>query len=290
MSQLIANAFLSASIYALIGTGFSLIYRTSRFFHFAHGLVCAAGAYAGFFFAAELKVPLLISIVIGVAVAVILGWLMEVVVYRPLRFRGSSSLVMLLASLGVYIIGQNAISLLFGDDTKILRTAISRSFNIFGARMTSIQIIILLVSGLSLTALIIILRTTKVGVIVRAVASDPELAVVTGVDINRARVWAMALGSALAAVAGILIGLDVNLVPTMGMHALLMSVVAVIIGGIDRTFGAVVGAIFVGLLQHLGVWKLPTQWQDLIVFTALMAFLLIRPQGFLGRPLLKTIV
>src|SRR5690348_2142953 len=103
MSQLIANAFLSASIYALIGTGFSLVYRTGRFFHFAHGLICTVGAYAAFVFAIQLKLPFMISIAIAIAFAIGVGLLMEVGIYRPLRIRGSSPLILLLASLGVYI-------------------------------------------------------------------------------------------------------------------------------------------------------------------------------------------
>jgi branched-chain amino acid transport system permease protein len=290
MNQLIANALLAASIYALIGTGFSLIYRTSRFFHFAHGLVCAAGAYASLVFAIEFKLPLFISSILAIAVAISIGLLIEIGIYRPLRSKKSSSLILLLASLGIYIVGQNVISLVFGDDTKILRPVISRSFSVLGAKITAVQFGILVTSVLVLCALVVLMKVSKFGLIIRAVSADHDLARTVGVDVNHAIAWSMALGSGLAGLAGILIALDVNLVPTMGMHSLLMSVVAVIVGGIERTVGAIVGALLVGLLQHFGVWQLPTQWQDLIVFSALIVFLLLRPQGFLGRPLAKATV
>jgi branched-chain amino acid transport system permease protein len=253
-------------------------------------LVCAAGAYASFLFTVQLRLPIFISSILAIAVAILIGLLMEIGIYRPLRKARSSSLILLLASLGIYIVGQNIISLLFGDDTKVLRPIISRSFTVLGAKITAVQVCILGTSVIVLGTLIILLKITKLGLIIRAVSSDRDLATTVGVDADHAIAWSMALGSALAALAGILIALDVNLVPTMGMHPLLMSVVAVIVGGIERTVGAIVGALFVGLLQHIGVWQLPTQWQDFIVFSSLILFLLLRPQGFLGRPLSTTTV
>src|SRR6266571_1153649 len=120
MQQLFANALFSACIYALVGVGFSLVYKCGRFFHFAHGVVVTLGAYSCFVFAEHLTFPLAIAVPCGIVLATIAGCFIELGVYRPLRHSGSTPLGLLLASLGVYILLQNAISLIFGNETKVL--------------------------------------------------------------------------------------------------------------------------------------------------------------------------
>jgi len=120
--QLFVNGIIAASIYALVGLGFALIYNTTRFFHFAHGVVYAAGAYLAYTFSVLLGLPLIISIILAVGLTTLIGMLMEISIYRPLRRRGASSLILLIASLGIYIVLQNVISLIFGDDTKTIRS------------------------------------------------------------------------------------------------------------------------------------------------------------------------
>ena len=124
----------------------------------------------------------------------------------------------------------------------------------------------------------------------RAVSNDVELAKISGIDSDRIILWSFILGSALAGVAGILVALDVDMTPTMGMNALMMGVVAMIIGGVGSILGVAFGAILLGLAQHLGVWKISSQWQDAIAFIILFLFLLIRPQGFMGRKVKKVTI
>ena len=190
----------------------------------------------------------------------------------------------------MYIVLQNLISLGFGDDTKILRVGAGAiGFSVLGARVTGVQVVIVAVSTGVLLALGALLKLTRLGRMMRAVSNDPELARSVGIEVQTVLLWAAALGSFLAGAGGVLVALDVNMVPTMGMRILLMSVVAVVIGGEDIT-GVMLGALLVAFVQHLGVWRLPTQWQDTIVFSALILFLLFRPQGFLGRPARKASV
>ena len=121
----------------------------------------------------------------------------------------------------------------------------------------------------------------------RAVANDPELASVSGIDSGKVILLTFALGSALAGVAGILVAFDVDMIPTMGMNALMMGVVAVIIGGVGSIPGIALGSLLLGMAQHLGVWFISSQWQDAIAFAILLIFLLFRPQGFLGKKIKK---
>lgn len=290
LPQLLVNGLIAGSIYALVALGFGLIYATTRFFHFAHGAVYAVGAYLAYS-GWLLGLSLYISFPLAVLGAAILGALLEIGVYRPLRKKGASSLILLLASLGLFIVIQNLISLIFGDDTKTIRSgAVTEGLPLFGARITPIQITIIVVSGLLLALCSVFVKKTKIGKAMRAVANDPELARVVGIEADQVILFTFVLGSALAAVAAILISLDTDMTPMMGFYALLMGVVAVIAGGIGSIPGAALGGLLVGMAQHLGVWKIPTQWQDTIVFLILIFFLLFRPQGFLGKVVKKAAV
>lgn len=286
LEQLIVNGLIAGSIYALIALGFSLIYGVCRFFHFAHGAVITCAGYLAFAFSQHLGVPLGISIAISILLCALIGMLMEWGVYRPLRAKHASNLMLLVASLGIYIVIQNTVSLIFGNDVHVL-TAASQSLKIplFEARITIIQVIILAVTGFLYWSTGLFMRRSQTGKVMRAVASDPDLAPAVGIDANLTILMVFALGSGLAAVTGICISFNTVLTPTMGFNALLMGVVAAIIGGIGSLPGALLGGLFVGLVQPFTVWKLPSQWQDTIVFALLIFFLLLRPQGILGRPL-----
>ena len=288
INQLIVNGIIAGSVYTLVAVGFAVIYRTVKFFHFAHGVVFTAGAYFVYFFKAWLGWPDIVAISASTALCAVLGILIETSVYRPLRHKGSSSLILLLASLGIYIVLQNIISMIFGDDIKTIRSGIIKEgINILGARITPVQITIIIVSLLLVASCFLFLKYTKVGQAMRAVANDPELANMSGIETDRVIFFTFAIGSALAGIAGILVALDVDMTPTMGMNALMMGVVAVIIGGVGSIPGVALGALLLGMAQHLGVWKISSQWQDAIAFVILLIFLLFRPQGFLGKKVKK---
>jgi len=246
------------------------------------------GAYSAFLLVSWLKVPLLISIPIAIASAALIGCSLDFIVFAPLRRKGNSPLVLLLASLGIYIVLQNLISLFFGDDIKTIRPGVVKEGIAFlGARITTIQICIVSTSIVVLIAVVVLLRASKVGRAMRAISNDPELARVSGIDSDRVILLTFAFGSALAGLAGILVALDVDMTPTMGMNALMMGVVAVVIGGIGSIPGVALGAMLLGIAQHLGVWKISSQWQDAIAFVILLAFLVIKPEGFMGKKIRK---
>lgn len=286
--QVLVNGIISGSVYLLLALGFSLILSSARFFHFAHGIVFTAGAYFTYVFAVWLAYPLIPSLLVAIGLCVGLGCLLEMFVYAPLRRRHASSLVLMLVSLGCYILLHNTISLVFGEGTKTLFPgAVERGLGFFGARITPIQVGSCLVSLVLSLATALALKTTRVGKVLRAVASDQILAAVCGVGVDRAILCTFAFGSALAGMAGILLALDVSMTPTMGMRALMMAVVATIVGGVGSISGAALGALLLGLAQHVGAWKLGSQWQDTIAFFILIVFLLVRPQGVMGKGLRK---
>ena len=289
--QFLINGFVAGAGYSLTALSFVLIFVPTRFFNFAHGMVFTCGAYFAYTCYALLKLPLWIAIPLATVMSALLGCVLEVGVYRSLRRRGAPKLVLLLASLGLYIILQNITSFRFGDDANRLRSDdVAQSIVIFGAYITPVQIWMVVASIASFAVVGAILKFTSFGKQLRAVASDAELARVQGIDADRVILGAFALGSALAGLAAILTALDVDMTPTMGLNALVMGIVAMIVGGISSIPGTLLGGLLLGLAQHLGVWKIGSEWQDAIAFAVLIIFLLLRPNGILGQPLVKAAV
>lgn len=289
--QIVANILVGSGTVVLLAVGFSLIFATARFFHFAHGATFAWGAYFAYFLTSTLRLPMVVSATLSVALCALLGCLMELSVYRPLRRRGAAPLVLLLASLGLYIALQNTIPLFFGHDTKVIRSSrIEQGVNVFGAMVTPVQVAIVLASIALVAATALFLRRTRTGIAIRAVANDPELASVSGVASERVMVWTFAVGSALAGVAGILVALDVDMTPTMGMNALMLAVVAVLIGGRGSFVGIALGALLLTAAQVCASLVLGAQWQEPIAFALLLAFLLVRPRGLFGVSSTQTVV
>lgn len=288
ISQIILNGILAGSVYALVALGFSIIYSTVRFFHFAHGAVYTAGAYFAYLLFVLNKWPFAVAVAAAVVLAALLGVAIEFFIYKPIKRQRASGTILLIASLGVFIVLQNLISLFFGDDTKTIRSGEVRvGLNVLEARITLVQIAIILTSLVLFALTAIILKRSKIGKALRAVANDPELAVVAGLDKDKIIYFTYFVGSALAAFAAILISLDIDMTPLMGFQAMLYGVVAVVIGGLGNTLGAYFGGLLLGLAQHLGVWYISSKWQDAIAFVILILFLLFRPQGFFGKKIRK---
>lgn len=288
MNQLIANILISALLYLLITVSFSLIYYTTKFFHLAHAVIIAYGAYFTFLFANQLSLPFAISIIAAIAMAVCIGLLCEILFYRSMRKRNAPALAYLIASIGLYTVLQNCISLFFGDDTKIIRTGeITVGNEIFGAYITDIQIITIFVSIALFIAVNLFLQFTSVGKSIRAVSSNPELCNIYGISSNRVILLAFGIGSALAAAAGILSAMDTNMTPTFGFNLLLYGVVVMIIGGVGSTRGLIAGALLVATAQHLAAYYIDTKWMDAVAYIILILFLIWKPLGFSGVRLRK---
>ena len=195
IEQLLLNALLAGSIYILIAVSFSLIYQTTRFFHFAHAVVFTFGAYFTYLFYKLLGLPLVIAIPIAVGLSSLLGCGMEIGIYRNLRKKNASPMVLLLASLGLYIVLQNLISMMFGDDTKSIRSGVVKEgLDVLGARITPIQIVIMITSIFLVIVVAVWLKKSKMGKAMRAVADDAELALISGIDSDRVILWTFGIG------------------------------------------------------------------------------------------------
>lgn len=283
VQQLILNGIIAGSIYALIAMSFTVIYRTVRFFHLAHGAVYTAGAYFAYTLIILLKLNFILSFLLSIVLAGILGIGIDRLVYYPLRKQNASNLIFLLASFGVFIFLQNLIQLIYGAQILTIRTGPVKEGHYFlGAVITNIQITILLVSVILMILLWLFIQRTKLGKAMRAVSDDHVAANVVGINPEKIILISFAIGSALAGAAGILISYETNIEPTMGFSAILKGIIASIIGGIGSIPGAVLGGFFLGLAENLGIWKIQSGWKDAISFVILIIFLLIKPQGIFG--------
>ena len=292
IQQLLLNGIIAGSIYALVALSFTVIYRTVKFFHFAHGIVYTAGAYLTYsVISSQLSgtsgqasvVNWVVAAVAGIIGASVLGVVIDKAVYHPLRQRKASNLILLLASFGVFIFIENLIAMIYGNQILTLRTGpIREGYHIGNAIITQIQVCILAVSCLLMLSLWWFIQRTKLGKAMRAVSDDPIASSVVGINPEQTILTSFAIGSALAGAAGILISLETNIEPTMGFTAILKGIIASIIGGIGNIPGAMFGGFFLGIAENLGIWKISAGWKDCIAFVILIIFLLIRPWGFLG--------
>ena len=286
--QFFYNIIISLSLYLLISNSFLLIYLTTKFFHLAHAVTITIGAYLTFLFSIQLGFSLWFAIPTAILGTVLISVITEIIIYKPLRKRSTSSWKMLIASLGMYVVLQNLISLIWGDDTKSIRTwSFKTGHNFYGAYVTDVQIITIIVSIILFISVFLFLRFTLLGKQIRAVSSNEELSNIFGISSDRVILWGFIIGSTLAAIAGILIALDTDMTPTMGFHVLLYAVVAMIIGGVGSNKGLIGGALLLATAQHLSAYYIDSKWMDATAYIILILFLIWKPLGFSGKRLKK---
>ncbi len=281
--QLLFNGLIAGSIYALIASGFSLIYSATRFVHFAHGSVAAIGAYILFFSFTVSGMPFWLAVILSIVGTALFGVLFFGILYRPLMKRGSSNAILLIAGLGLMIFVDNMLLLMFGADVKTIGAIeVQKGVEIFGAIVTPLQIGIFCTSVVLLILLQLFVKKTTFGKKMLAVADNPYLADISGINATRIQYAGFAIGSAMAGVAGILIGLEQNVEPLMGTPLIIKGFTGAIIGGVTSIPGSVLGSYLLGLVENFGIWFLPSGYKDAIAFMLLLLFLLFRPQGILG--------
>ncbi|HEY1757099.1 MAG TPA: branched-chain amino acid ABC transporter permease [Bryobacteraceae bacterium] len=282
--QLLINGLIAGSALGLLAASFAIIYQTARFFHFAHASIYTLAAYLTYLFSRTLGLPFVVSIAASVSLTALAGWLLYVTTYLPIARRNASSTSLLLVSLGLMVALQNIIAMAFGSELKTLPyQPVGRAISIGSALITWVQITSIACSLATLVVLAALLRFTRIGLSLRSVADNAELALIIGVEPYKVTAFAFALGSALAGVSSVLASFDTGLTPTMGFNALLMAVVAVVIGGVGSIPGALLGGLGIGMIRNLAVAAIPTAWIDSLVFVILIGFLLLRPHGMLGE-------
>ncbi len=281
--QLAINGLIAGSIYALVACGFSLIYATNRFMHFAHGSSVVVAAYALFTLFSTFQVPFWLACILTIMIAGLFGLLVNHIIYMPLQKKKSSNVVLLIASVGVMILMENSILLAFGAETKTIGY-ITETTNIQGggAIITPLQIVLVGVSLLLFFLLYIIMKKTTVGRNMRAVADNKDLAKIMGINTRHVADYSFIIGSALAGIAGILIALEQNINPLMGTKLMIKGFTGAVIGGMSSVPASIIGSFILGIAENMGIWYLPSRYKDAIAFGLLFLFLLFKPSGLFG--------
>lgn len=291
MTALLFDIIISASVFMLLGLSFVVIYRIGGILHFAHSISITFGAYITYFISIQQNLPLALAVIISIIAGVALMLLVNQFIYNPLQKRKLESWQMLIASLGVYVVLQNVVSMLWGDSTLSFRTwAVKAGHQFMGAYITDVQIITIVASVGLLVLSWLFLEKTSIGQKIKAVSSNPELSGILGISKNKAVVWSFVIGSGLAACAGILIAADTDMTPTMGFNWLLYAVVAMIIGGLGKMRYLLLGSLLLATAQHLSAYYLDNKWMNATAFVILIVFLYIKPYGFSGQRIKKATI
>ncbi len=283
MLQLFELGLVAGSLYALMASGFSLIYTTNRFVHLAHGAVMTAGAYVFATLIAWNKIPFIFIPLLTMIAAGLVGVGIYETVYAPLRKQRASKTVLLIASLGVMIGLVGLIQMVFGPDVKtVFIPWFSQSWLIGSVVVTHLHALIIL-TALCVTLLVYLgMKYTKTGWLLRAVADNPELAKTTGIPVHRLEALSMLLGSSLAGIAAMGYALLGVVEPNMGVGAAVKGFTGAVIGGTAFVPGAAFGGLLVGLVENVGQYWLPSGYKDAITFIVLLVFLVWRPKGIFG--------
>lgn len=280
--QIFANGLISGLVLALLATGFCLVYLPTRVF---------AVSLAGLYVLAPYTVLQARSwgwgwptaVVLALSLTVVLALAAERFNHRTLVRRGAGDAGHLIASMGLYIVMVQAVALIWGNETRMLRTGIDATWTGFGVTLTWAQLI---AGGVSLAVVSFIyfwLRLSRLGLQLRALADNPIQLALFGYNTDALRLLASALAGALAGMAGLLTAYDLGFDPHGGLHALLLAVVAVIIGGRHSFLAPIIGGLLLGVLRSQVVWLWSARWQEAATFLVLVLVLFLRPKGLLGR-------
>jgi branched-chain amino acid transport system permease protein len=280
LGQTVIGGLSMGCVYALVALGFSLVYRAMGLVNFAHGDIFMIGAYFGVVFFMRLHLPFVAAFVLGVAATGLLGAGFERVL-RPLEDR--DLMLMLLGTLGIGIVLDNVAQLVWGTEGVSVPVPIrDRPWHVAGIAVMPYTLVMVLVAAALLAGLYLFLERTAVGTALRASAQDREVAMAMGINVHRCNMLAFAVGSALAAAAGILVGPVLYVNPTMGASVGIKGFAAAILGGFGNLPGAVVGGLLFGLIEGLAASQ-NSAYSEIIAFLVFTVVLVVRPTGLLGE-------
>ena len=278
IAQFIVNGIIAGSTYALVAIGLTMIFGILGFINFSHGELVMLGAYFTFAFM-TFGLDLLLSALLSITLVAIVGVVIDIAVYKPLRKKQVDSLSLLIASIGVSIILQSLAQLYWGHDIKVFDLPAVMPIEIFGANITPIQIIMIIVSAASMVLLFAFLNMTRIGTAIRATSDNRDMAQIVGIDNDRVIIVLWVIGAAFAAIGGILIGINTNLQIGMGLMILLKALTAIIMGGVGNIRGALIGGMVIGLAENLALIEITPQYRDVVAFTLMILLLLFKPEG-----------
>ena len=283
LSYLISGINLGA-VYAIIALGYTMVYGIAKMLNFAHGDVIMVGGYISFLCMMNLNLNPILAIIIAMAVCTVLGILIENFAYRPLR--QASSLAVLITAIGVSYLLQNTALLIWGANPKSYNAVVSGTIMLFDGELPipTTALVTILVCIVIMVALTLFTSKTKMGKAMRACSEDKGAAQLMGINVNKTISTTFAIGSALAAIAGVLLCSSYpTLQPTTGSMPGIKAFTAAVFGGIGSIPGAFLGGMLLGIIESFSKAYISTQLANAIVFSVLIIVLLVRPSGLLGK-------
>ncbi len=282
MQQLI-NGLSLGSVYALLALGYTMVYGVIKLINFAHGDVYMLGAFWGYYVIRFWHVNFFIALVSAMVLTAVCGVVIEFLAYRPLRH--APRITALITAIGVSYFLENIMSYFFGASARNFPQVIKvHNYHLGGFSVSNVQVLILVTALVLMVALQLIIKQTKMGKAMRAVAVDPDAAELMGINPNHVISFTFALGSALAGAGGVLIGLYYNSIdPLMGMTPGIKAFVAAVVGGIGSIPGASIGGFLIGILETMVQAIGLSAYKDAAVYIVLIIILLVMPSGIFGK-------
>ena len=281
LSYLISGISLG-SVYAIIALGYTMVYGIAKMLNFAHGDVIMVGGYVSLLAMSALGLPWWLGVLLAMAACTVLGVIIEGLAYKPLR--AAPSLAVLITAIGVSYFLQNAAQLLWGASPKSYTPIVGGSVSLGGLTISGISLLTIAMCVVIMVGLTLFTSKSKMGKAMRACSEDKGAAQLMGINVNRTISLTFAIGSALAAIAGVLLcSFNTSLMPTTGSMPGIKAFTAAVFGGIGSIPGAFLGGMLLGIIESLSKAYISTQLANSIVFAVLIMTLLVRPAGLLGK-------
>ena len=281
--QFLCNGIIAGSIYALVASGFSIIYNTNKFMHFAHGNMVLLGGYI-FYSLTSLGLPFILAGLISGCFLSLLSVVMFRLVYNKLQSKNASNVILLVASIALLALIQNVIQIIYGEKVKRIDLLQgNESLEIAGVFITPVQIAILIVCVFLFISLHFLLNKTKLGRSMKAVANNQELAKIIGINEKAVKELSFIIGSFIGGIAGSLIALEQSLSPSHGINLIVKGFTGAIIGGIEVVPASILGSYLLGIIENISIIYIPSDFKITISFGLLFLFLVFRPSGILGQ-------
>lgn len=287
LPQLLVNSIITGSVYALVSAGLALTYGLLRILNFAHGHIMMVGAYTFLFFFAQLELGLLASVLYSTLTMALLGVITLGIFILP--FMRASALLPFITTIALGTMLESLISMIFGVNVRSFPSpSASESIEWYGIYITPLQIFIVLSAITLLSSLAFVVHQTSVGRKLRAIAENRSASESLGISAKSYIYTACVLATLLGAFAGVLVGYETNIQPTMGSSYSIKAFAAMVLGGLGNIWGTIAGAFILGLLENLSIgldfwgYSLPAGYKDAFAFLVILGVLLLRPQGLFG--------
>lgn len=280
MLEILIVGAVSSAIYAMLAVGFTLIFGVARVLNLAHGSFYALGAYGTYFLSSTLKWPLLLAALTSVAVVALFGVGVERVLVRPMRH---SQLAVLMITLAVALVVEQALFLTFGSEYRNVPAFVDTKFTIGGVDVGGARLLALGVSVVLIGALWLFIQHTRLGSAILAISQDAQAAQYMGIPSDRIFSLVMAISAALAAAAGILAGPFLTVQPTMWLLPIVKAFAIVVVGGLGSIPGSIVAALMLGYAETIVAYGISTSWTEIVSVLATLLMLVVRPAGIFGR-------